>query len=235
MLTLVFIEAALELVPRELWRHPAVRESAKRRGKKPREILLDRALHHAAMNSLEDSPKRGRPDIIHLCLIEAMGTPLNREHLLRVYVHTYGGTMITVSPQVRLPRNYNRFVGLMEQLLLEKRVPLEGEALLTAEKRRLEQLVEEMSPTRVTALTSHGEPKTLREVGSRLAGEVKPMVFVGAYPHGPMRKETLRLADEAVSIDPEVLDAWVVTSRLLYQYEIACGLQERLAEKKTEA
>jgi rRNA small subunit pseudouridine methyltransferase Nep1 len=232
MLVLVFIEAALELVPRELWRHPAVRESAKRRGKKPGEILLDRALHHAAMRNLEDSLKRGRPDILHLCLLEALGTPLNREQLLRIYVHTHGGTMITVSSQVRLPRNYNRFVGLMEQLLLERRVPLEGEALLTAEKRGLEQLVEEMVPTRIIALTSHGEPTSLKEVCSKLAAEEKPMVFVGAYPHGAMGREALKMADRAVSIDPEVLDAWVVTSRLLYQYEVDCGLQKRLAEKR---
>jgi len=235
MLILVFVEAALELVPRELWRHPAVRESARRREKKPGEILLDRALHHAAMRNLDNSLKRGRPDIVHLCLLEALGTPLNREQLLRVYIHTYGGTMIAVSPQVRLPRNYNRFMGLMEQLLLEKRVPLEGEALLTAEKKSLEQFIEEMAPTGVTALTSHGEPTTLKEVCSGLAAEARPMVFVGAYPHGPMRAKTLKLADRAVSIDPEVLDAWVVTSRLLYQHEVDCGLQDRLAEKRAVA
>ena len=224
MLTLVFVEAALELVPKELWRHPAVKESARRKRKKAGEILLDRTLHHAAMKNLKDTIKRGRPDILHLCLLEALGTPLNRVQLLKIYIRTYGGIMITVSPQVRLPRNYNRFVGLMEQLLLEKRVPTEGEALLTAEKKRLEQLVKEVSPTSITALTSHGEPTTLKEVCSRLAAEEKPMIFIGAYPHGPMSGETLKLADKAVSIDPEALDAWVVTSRLLYQYEVACGL-----------
>jgi len=227
MLILVFVETALETVPRELWRHPTVRESAERRRKKPGEILLDRALHHAAMKNLKDAIKRGRPDILHLSLLEALGTPLNREQLLKVYIHTYGGEVITVSPQVRLPRNYNRFVGLIEQLLLEKRVPMEGEALLTAEKRGLEQIVKEASPTSITALTSHGEPTILREVCSRLAVEEKPMVFVGAYPHGPLNTETLRLVDKVVSIDPEVLDAWIVTSRLLYQYEVSCGLQGR--------
>jgi len=232
MLTLVFVEAALETVPQELWRHPAIEESANRSGKKPGEILLDRALHHASMKRLKSTLKRGRPDIIYLCLLEALGAPLNRERLLEIYVHTYKSIAITVAPQVRLPRNYNRFVGLMEQLLLKKRVPLEGAALLTAEKMRLEQLVEELSPTSITALTSHGEPTTLREVCSGLAAEEKPMVFVGAYPHGSLSGETLNLADKAVSIDPEVLDAWVVTSRLLYQYEVAYGLQENLAKRR---
>ncbi len=228
MLTLVFVEAALETVPPGLWGHPAVKASVRRRGKEPGRILLDRTLHHSAMRHLRDAERRGRPDILHFCLLEALGTPLNRERLLRVYVHTYRGIAITVSPEVRLPRNYNRFVGLMEQLLSEGQVPPGGEPLLRAEEKTLEQLVAEAAPTRVTALTSHGEPETLREVCSRLAPEERPMVFIGAYPHGPMREEVLRLADEAVSIDPEVLDAWVVTSRLIYQYEVALGLQDKL-------
>jgi rRNA pseudouridine-1189 N-methylase Emg1 (Nep1/Mra1 family) len=38
-----------------------------------------------------------------------------------------------------------------------------------------------------------------------------------------MAKETLALADEAFSIYPESLQAWVVTSRLIYGYEKASG------------
>lgn len=231
MLTLVFVEAALETVPRELWRHPAVRANAKRKGKRPGRMLLDRALHHDTMKNLQDGLKRGRPDIIHLCLLGALGTPLSREHLLRVYIHTYGGMAITVSPEVRPPRNYNRFVGLMEQLFSEGQVPPREEALIMAEEKGLERLVEELAPTRVMALTSHGELTTLEETCSRLAVEERPIVFIGAYPHGPMRGETLRLADEAVSINPEALDAWVVTSRLIYQYEVALDLHYRLIKR----
>ncbi len=38
-----------------------------------------------------------------------------------------------------------------------------------------------------------------------------------------MTEETLSLADEAISIYPEPLEAWVVTSRLIYEYEKALG------------
>jgi rRNA pseudouridine-1189 N-methylase Emg1 (Nep1/Mra1 family) len=58
-----------------------------------------------------------------------------------------------------------------------------------------------------------------------LAAETKPLVFIGAYPHGAMREETLAEADEAVSIHPMALEAWVVTSRLVYEYEKAAGLE----------
>jgi len=46
-------------------------------------------------------------------------------------------------------------------------------------------------------------------------------VFIGAFPHGSMTEGTLVLADEAISIYPEPLETWVVTSRLIYEYEKA--------------
>ncbi|MEM4548526.1 MAG: hypothetical protein QXP94_07425, partial [Thermofilaceae archaeon] len=122
-LHLLLAEAGLELVPAEIWGHPTVAASARKRGKEPGEILLDVSLHYAAMKSLKDRMKRGRPDIAHFCMLLALGSLLNRAGMLELYVHTYDGRMIGVSPHVRLPRNYNRFVGLVEQLLKEGRVP----------------------------------------------------------------------------------------------------------------
>ena len=50
--------------------------------------------------------KRGRPDIVHLCLLEALESPLNKNKILSVYVHTYDNKIIYINPEVRLPRNY---------------------------------------------------------------------------------------------------------------------------------
>ncbi|RLE91418.1 MAG: 16S rRNA methyltransferase, partial [Thermoprotei archaeon] len=56
-LSIIFIDAALELVPKSLWSHPSVRATAARRGKKPGEILLDKSLHYHAMKRLPLSHK----------------------------------------------------------------------------------------------------------------------------------------------------------------------------------
>lgn len=224
MLHVIFTETALETVPKMLWRHPSVKASARQKGKKPGEIVLDRALHHSAMRNIENALKRGRPDIIHLCLLEALGAPLNKEGFLRIYVHTYTGELITIAPEVKLPRNYNRFVGLMEQLLSEGQVPPGERALLRAEEKGLPQLLNEIEPTKIVALTSHGELSNLRDVCKNLAVEERPVVFVGGYPHGPMKEDVLKLAGERVSIYRVSLDAWVVTSRMIYQYEIASSI-----------
>lgn len=222
MLNLILVEAALETVPPSIQHHPSVRRNAKRRRKQPQETLLNRSLHHAAMRSLPNSQKRGRPDIVHFCLLEALGAPLNLEGGLRVWVYTVGGYAIEVAPEARLPRDCRRFNSLMEQFFAEGRVPpQEGKPLLLLRRMSLLMLKEEIDASCTVALTSHGRPTTLEEVCRRLVKEENSAVFIGAYPSGPMEDETLYLADEAVSIYPEALEAWVVTSRLIYEFERA--------------
>ncbi|MCJ7634937.1 16S rRNA methyltransferase, partial [Candidatus Bathyarchaeota archaeon] len=104
----------MELVPKNLWGHPSVSKRARLLRKNASNMLLDRSYHHAAMLSIEDNKKRGRPDIIHFCLLNALGTPLSWEGQLQTIVHTREDKVISVQPETRLPRNYDRFVGLIE-------------------------------------------------------------------------------------------------------------------------
>jgi len=226
-LLFVLAESALERVPKEIWRHPAVLRTARARGKRPGALLLDRSLHHPAMRKLPNAGKRGRPDLVHTTLLAVMGSPLNREGLLRAYVHTLEDYVIEVDPATRLPKNYNRFVGLVEQLYEEGQVPPGGPPLLTLRKEKLGELVGRLEPDRVVVFTTEGEPRTVEEVMGALAGLEKPMIIVGGFPHGAFREETLALADEAACVDPEGLDAWVVASRAVYEYERALGLPRR--------
>lgn len=225
MLNLLFVEASLELVPRKIARHPSVTRNAKREGKNPEEVLLDRSLHHHAMLSLPEAEKRGRPDIIHFCLLEALGSPLNKAGKLKLIVHTLNSDLLDVSPELRLPRDCYRFRSLIEQLFAVKRVPPVGDPLITLSRKSLSDVKKGVNPSRTVALTSHGKARRLSDLCMDLATEPNPLVFLGAYPNGPMREETLKEADESVSIYPEALEAWVVTSRLVYEYEKAMGLE----------
>ena len=226
MLTLLFVESSLELVPRQIIRHPSVTRNAKREGKRPDEVLLDRSLHHHAMLSLPEGEKRGRPDILHFCLLEALGSPLNRAGRLRSMAHTINGDLLDISPELRLPRDCYRFRSLMEQLIIVGRVPPGTEPpLITLSKKSLGEVKKEIAPSRTIALTSHGKTMKLVDLCRELAAEVNPLVFLGAYPNGSMREKTLAEADEVVSIHSEALEAWVVTSRLVYEYEKASGLE----------
>ena len=232
-LTLVFVEAALQRVPDEIRSHPQIKRYASKRRKLPEEVLLDRAFHHSAMKQLAQnsrslpSEKMGRPDIVHNALLQVLETPLNWEGHLRVFVHTQDEFVISINPSVRLPKNYVRFVGLIEQLFLEKQVPKSGDPLLTVEKMTLRQLVDKTRPSRVLGFSSRGTPILMREAAKSAAEFDDPMVLIGAFPRGHFTEGTSQLADGIFSVDRESLDAWIVAGRFVYDFEWAIGIAEK--------
>jgi len=231
VLNLVIAESALERVPASIQRHPSVVKHAQRVGKRPDQLLLDRTYHHAAMIELDRAERRGRPDIIHMSLLAALGTPLNKEGLLRVFVHTIENKVINVNPETRLPKNYNRFVRLIEQLYEDGKVPREGPTLLSLEDKNLKGLMQDIGSPFVVALTRIGKPSTLLEVAGSLTKCDKPTVMVGGFPRGHFEKEIIDEASQVISIDPETLDTWIVVSRVLYEYEKTIGLTEKRLKK----
>jgi len=231
LLTLILAESALETVPKSLWKHPSVMRHTEKHRKSPDLFLLDRSYHHSAMKALKDSEKRGRPDIVHFALLEALGSPLNKEGLLQVYVHTFSDHVITIAPETRLPRNYNRFAGLMEQLFEFKKIPPTGRPLLTVKKQRLPQLLQTLKPTYVLAFSRKGRTTTLEDAVWKLSNKKKPVAIVGGFPHGHFSEKTSKLADAIVAIDPEMLETWTITSRLIYEYERAIALPRKRLER----
>lgn len=226
ILHLVLGEAGLELVPKELWQHPAVRKNAERRGKKPSDVLLDVSIHYSAMRKLRDKHKRGRPDIVHLCLLSALETPISNRGLLRIYIHTYDNRIIYVDPSVKLPRHYLRFVGLMEQLLKEGRVPPEGETKLLwiSKEGGIERLIDNINPSRIFLFTEKGVRYKALELASKIVKEEEPLIIIGAFQAGEFSDRVKKLANEKVSIYEEALNSWIIVSRILSSLEIVLGL-----------
>jgi rRNA small subunit pseudouridine methyltransferase Nep1 len=221
MLTLLLAEAAIELIPKKIWRHPSVFKHARKRGKKAGELLLDRSYHHFAMIDLKTAHKRGRPDITHFSLLIALGTPLNKNGLLRTYIQTRDGYIIHVNPKIRLPKNYIQFTGLIEQLYEFGRVPKKGISLLELKRQTPQDLIRIQDGSYVVTLTKKGKPKTIDTLIKTLIKKNNPVVVIGAFPHGHLSKEINDIADESISIDSETLEAWTVTSRVIYEYEKA--------------
>ena len=226
---MVLAEAGLELVPEDIQSHPAIVKNAKKRGKHPSKTLLDISLHYKAMKSLDKWYKRGRPDIVHISLLCALSSPLNLANLLRVYIHTVNNIVIHVDPAVRIPRNYNRFVGLVEQLLLESKVPPGSEKpLMWVEKTTLKNFVQESRCDKVVVMHEHGTAMPLKKLGNHIADHMQRdenvCVIVGAFQHGDFGEETLSLADELVSIFPRPLDTWVVVSRVIESVEVVLNI-----------
>jgi rRNA small subunit pseudouridine methyltransferase Nep1 len=215
MLHLIIAEAELELVPESIRDHPAVVKYARRKKKKPEEVILDSTYHHAALKKLPDGDRRGRPDIVHICLLNALESIANKEGKLRTYVHTRNDEVIYVKPETRIPRNYNRFVGLMESLFKNRAVPRDLE-LLRMEEKSLGELVEEINPDGIFVMHEGGTPLKLKEFGKRLASLENPVVIVGGFPHGDFRGET---PGERISIYKAPLMAWTVVNEIIISFE----------------
>jgi rRNA small subunit pseudouridine methyltransferase Nep1 len=220
---LVLAETALETIPAELGKHPAVKADAERRGKPAGEILLDRSLHHAAMLKLEDGESRGRPGIAYHVLLDVTSSPVYLSGLLDLYMHTRGDLMLNFSKGLRPPRSYDRFRSLMEQLLREGRVGGEAD-LITLRKASFKELVMEAEPSAVIGLSKLGKRATLTEVVSSARG-TRPCFVVGGFPSGHFAEDLERRFDSMVSIGPQGLDASLVVCRLVYEMERTLGLE----------
>jgi len=224
IIRLILAESSIELVPRDIIGHPSVLKTAKRRGKKPTEILLDISLHYHAMKKLRDRHKRGRPDIVHVSLLEALSSPLNLEGKLEVIVHTISDYVIFIDPSTRIPRNYNRFVGLMEQLLLKGKVPPDSDKpLMTAVSMNFEGLISELGVDGVVLLSEEGEIVSPGVVCDKALKENLPIV-IGGFPHGDFSESIKTFAKYQYSIYPKPLDTWIVVSRVLSACEKKLGI-----------
>lgn len=202
LITVLLAEAALELMPPELHRHPKVVARAKKRRRAAEHLLLDQALDHEAMRGLPEAERRGRPDIAHVCLLLLQDSPLNAMGRLRVFVHTQEDALVSVDPGTRIMRNGAKFATLVEDLLRQGEVPA-GRPLL-----RLQRGV-----SLAEAARGGGPVVLLEEEGGlartaafeALAREHEDLTLVlGAFPRGALRSSlepdrVLRVADRPLS------------------------------------
>jgi len=224
-ISLILGDAALELVPPEIRNHPAVLNNARRRGKSPAEILLDKSIHYHAMKKLKNHEKRGRPDIVHTCLLNAHSSRLNEVGLLEVLIHTVNGEVIEINPATRIPRNYFRFTGVMEQLLVYGRVPPKGDVVLMRKlDTGLSDALREKGVSYVALLSEKGSPTTPRKLSELLMRFERPALIVGAFPHGDFSEDLYRVANESFSLGGKAYDAWYIVARMIASLEDALGI-----------
>jgi len=215
LLNFVLAESALELVPKEIRKLPAVASDAKRRQKEASDILLDRSFHHSAMTRLKDSEKRGRPDLVHVTLLDVTGTPLYLDGMVRAFVHTCDDVVLEFAEKTRIPKNYLRFRGLMEEALLER--PRSG--LISVYPMKVKDLVRRISSDLVLGLSVQGKQLSLEELAQMTSSAKEPTVVVGGFPHGHFAPETVSACNQLVRIHSRPLEAHVVASRMLYEVE----------------
>ncbi len=217
MLRIILADAELELIPDTLYGHPSVRSYARRRGRPPERLLLDSSFVHSALRGLPQGERRGRPDLVHVFLLVCLDSILSLQGGLEALVHTRNDEAIFISPQTRLPKNYNRFLGLMETLFERGVVPSEENPLVRLERNMsLEKLLGPLSGTNVTLAedAAIADPISLFEDVGR---EVN--CIVGGFPHGSFLSPVRDLAAREFSLWKGPLKVWTVASELTTSYK----------------
>ena len=217
MLTLILAESSLEIIPSELQNHPSVTSYCKRFRKKSNEVLLDNSWHFGAMKGIENEIKRGRPDITHLALLAICSSPLYQEKKIRVFIHTINNQVITLGDQVRLPKSYHRFQGVIEKLFKEKKIELSDSKLIEMENMTFEELLNKIKPEKVIGFSTEGKNSTFDKSSKTITEN--SCIVIGGFQKGHFDEDTKNKFDQIERLSENSLETHVVLSRLIYEYE----------------
>ena len=217
MLTIILAESSLELIPKQMHNHPSVTSYSKKFKKSASSTLLDNSWHFGAMKGLENEIKRGRPDIIHLTLLSICTSPAFYENKIKLFVHTVNNEIISINNNTRLPKSYHRFQGLMEKLFLTKKIESETEILMEMENSSLSKLISKIKPDEVIALTTEGQKTTFEKLIHQT--KENSCILIGGFQKGHFNEENQKIIERAFSIHDSSLEAHLVASRLVYEYE----------------
>ena len=214
----------MELVPRILGNHPSVRNHCKRTGKDINEIFLDVSYHHKAMveKNIEQWWKRGRPDIVHFDLVEALSTPLFKQKKLQVYVSTFDNNLVTISQDLRIPKNYSRFEGLMVGVFNKQKNKNSPNLIEFQENISFNDLMEKIvKPDLVIGFSTEGTQGKISDIlRNNVTDTTKHYCFVvGGFQRGHFSDTVTEACDVIYSISPFNLESHVVISRILYESE----------------
>ncbi|HEC76995.1 MAG TPA: 16S rRNA methyltransferase [Thermoplasmatales archaeon] len=205
MMHLILADSELERIPAEIKNHSCV--------KKNRSFILDASLHHSSMKKIKDWQRRGRPDIVHLFLLISQESILNKEGMLRTYVHTRNNEVIYTNPETRIIKNYNRFKGLIEQLFEIKKILYEENVLMEMKEEKLEELLSKLKGKRIL-FTIKGNKKRIEDVI-----EEDVVCIIGGFPFGDFITNVYDMADEKICIYDRMLPAWIVAMEAIVAYE----------------
>jgi rRNA small subunit pseudouridine methyltransferase Nep1 len=181
-------------------------------------MILESNLHKSALRKLDGGDRRGRPDIVHFFLLLALDSVPNKKHLLRTMVHTRNDQIISIEPETRIPRNYNRFIGLMEDLFKRRAVPPKEPLLTIRDNVGLKDILDELKPDVTVALSPRGESADPKVLFAGLMEHDHVAVIIGGFPEGDFISPAEEMADRTVSIFPEELTVWTVASEVLANF-----------------
>lgn len=226
MLNLVFVDSELETIPHNMIDDYAVRKFAKEKRKPPQDILLDSNFLHGAIERFfpGKTNRMGRPDIFFHMLQVTQSSILNLKGGLRVYIHTKNDMVITIRPETRVPKSYNRFEGLIEDLFRKQEVGPEGNKLMTLRKMDINSLISsQFRDSEIVLLSPEAQKGPANEIFHKGSGTQDYTILIGGFSEGDFHSH-LKGKFREISIFEEELTIWSVAMEMICQYERDFGV-----------
>lgn len=214
MLNIILADCDLELIPDRLSGHPSVRSYSKKRGKQAKKILLDDNYVHSAIRAnyphTDEELRRGRPDIVHFNMVYILDSIPNKEDKIRLFIHTRNNEVITINPELRIPKSFSRFAGVIEKLLMEGIIKSEdGTVLLQLEEvKDLRVFLDGLGVDTIIGLSPSGKATDLVPL---LEGNIA--VVLGGFSKGDYISKFK--PDKWIKVYDEELTSWAVVAEVL--------------------
>jgi len=216
LLTLILAEAELERIPSSIQHHPQIKSYAKKKNQPVTDLVLDASYHHAAMKKLPDWTRRGRPDIVHRCALFALDSLANKNGCLQFYIHTRNDHVIWINPETRLPRQYHRFIGLIEQLMKKKQIISSNEVLLTYEQKTLKELLTNNLHD-CFLLWEKGKMTSLFQTFEQKK-DIDLTFVIGGFPHGDFHQAT-NIINQKIAVEQDSITASYLLAKTICTFE----------------
>jgi rRNA small subunit pseudouridine methyltransferase Nep1 len=217
MLNIILVDTALELIPPAIQNSNSVQNNLKRLGNAGK--ILDTALHHADMAQLSNHEKRGRPDILHHFILDALGSLANLNGQLRIFFHT-PYAFFQVSSKLHCPRDQLRFKALMAQLLELGHIPPTAPYFIEKIPETLTHWIEtRFDPSQILKLTSHGTQVIYNQLFSSPNPTHEWLVLIGGFQKGSFSTEIVQLPGQSYAIASIGLESWTVVNRVIVTFE----------------
>jgi len=154
-------------------------------------------------------------------LLTVLESIINKKGQINIIVHTRNDMVITVNPETRIMRNYERFLGLMETLFEKQVVPDEKHPLLSLQQNiPLSQVVEQVQADVAIIFSKDGSSIFLPDYFKELKKQKKNhlLCIIGGFPSGDFHTDLKTITTDTFALYPDMLPAWTVASEILVNY-----------------
>lgn len=144
-----------------------------------------------------------------------MDSPLNRSGLLQVFIKTEKNVLIEISPQIRIPRTFKRFAGLMVQLL--QKFSIRAGNTPVKLMKVIKNPVTQHLPVGCKKYALTFSSSTVKNCRELVPEDDSPVVYViGAFAHGALN---VGYTEGDISISQYPLSAAIVCSKVCSGFE----------------